>query len=91
MNTSTIAKQNFESSGNKEIHYKKIINALVELKEGCSRAISKQSGLTQHQVSRRTLELINLNKIQIDRIGKSKYFNQKVNIYKILEIYENNH
>jgi len=83
MNTSTIAKQKFESSGSKEIHYKKIINALVEIKEGCSRAISKQSGLTQHQVSRRVLELINMGKIEIDRVGESKFFTQKVNIYKL--------
>lgn len=80
MNTSQIAKQKFDSSEKKENHYNLILKALKD-KNLCSRGISEKTGLTQHQISRRTLELQNQGKIEVAEIEKTKHFNQKVNIY----------
>lgn len=83
MKTSKLAKKEFEGSRKKELHYNLILKALNKIKQGCSKAIAINSGLDYVQVSRRVSELIQLEKIKIDRQGKSKYYKTDVNIYKL--------
>jgi len=83
MKTSKLAKKEFEGSGKKEIHYNLILKSLNKIKQGCAKAIAINSGLDYVQVSRRVSELIQLEKIKIDRQGKSKFYKTDVNIYKL--------
>ena len=82
MKSSLLAKQEFEISGKKEAHHKLIKKTLREVKKACSKKIAELSGLTQHQVSRRLLELELEGSIK--NIGRelTKYHKTKVNIYE---------
>ena len=83
MNTSQLAKQQFEIDFKKEKHYKAILRALKMLGSSCSKGIAKHSNLRYVQVSRRVLELINLGDIKIVDQRKTKYYKTKVNIYAL--------
>ena len=65
----------------KEKHHKLIIKALKSPKTALD--ISTDTGLTQHQVSRRMSELINLNKVFISgaKIVNRKGIDRKFNVY----------
>jgi len=85
MNTSSqLAKKRFDSSGKKENHYKRILKALEELKNGCSKEIAEKCGLDYHQVSRRLPELEKKGKIEVLETAKTKYYETSVNIYQIV-------
>lgn len=83
MNTSSLAKKEFEASGKKEDHYKRILKALKEIGEGHAKAIGKKCQLEYHQVSRRMKELEDLGKVIVDRFEKTDEYATKVSIYKL--------
>ena len=85
MNPSLEAKLLFEKQGKRNKHFKKIIVALHELKEPCSRGIANKTGLSQIQVSRRVKEFKKLDKIQVVDFKKTQYFtNKAVSIYSLV-------
>ena len=85
MNPSLEAKLLFEKQGKRNKHFGKIIVALHELKESCSRGIANKTGLSQIQVSLRVSELQKLDKIQVIDYRKTQYFTKKaVSIYSLV-------
>lgn len=65
MNTSQIALNKFTATDKKKAHYKIILNALNLCPFPLtSFGIEQRTKLDKHQISRRTLELENLNKIE---------------------------
>jgi len=73
----------FNSSNDKQDHYKIILHTLSKLKKAICREICDNCELTYHQIQRRMSELEKANKVEV--IGRKLSVKYKPNIWKLVE------
>lgn len=83
METSILAKERYDKSGNKQIHYNLIKTALKTLKTACAKQIAEFTSLSQAQVSRRMSELTKFKQVKVASKELTKYHRTAVNIYQL--------